>query len=471
MNGSSSTSLSRLARAARTFMVEPDQVIDGACRFAGREQSASHSGRLLLERFVPRLNEVPLSILATPNDLADAAEAALLGTGVQVPALPEPIVEVAAFIDVLLSRHSPCELRDAAVSLGLDRGTALRAAALTRAGKTLEGLDRHVTVLEARDCRGWPAEQTQVLRVALGLYLADVGDAVLRASEWQPVPLSWRSLPDGSMIAVKPVLAAPQPLEAHITYEPSTQPAASGRELFGGRRICAERIPRWQVGWRDGAGTFESYSSSREASLAAAKFAAAIIIQSLADRAGEARMRFTGALLVPRPADGRNTDSRVIDLEEILVAVLNEHRSELRHPPHPGWSMRPHRTADTDLGSVIAALFDQIGTPWPGLRDDACSAPADSDEFSRFLEAHAIALTPLARCYLAGMGDAGPGERTLADRHTAGMRAVLRGQALGSLQLDLELPTPGAGRYARLADIRTLEAYFELRSETPPYEP
>jgi hypothetical protein len=470
MNGSSSTSLSRLARAARTFMVGPDQVIDGACRFAGREQPVSHEGRLLLERFLPRLNEVPLAILATPNDLADAAEAALLGKGGQVPALPEPIVEVAAFIDVLLSRHSPCELRDAAVSLGLDRGTALRAAALTRAGMTLEDLDHHVAVLEARDCRGWPAEQTQVLRVALGLYLADVGDAVLRASEWQPVPLSWRSLPDGGLIAVKPVLAAPQPLEAHITCEPSTQPAASGRELFGGRRVCAERVPWWQVGWRDGAGTFGSYSSSREASLAAAKFAAAIMIQSLADRAGEARMRFTGALLVPRPAGGRNTDSRVIDLEEVLVAVLNEHRSELRYP-HPGWSMRPHRTADADIGSVIAALFDQIGTPWPGLRDDANSAPADSDEFSRFLAANAIALTPLARYYLAGMDDAGPGERTLADRHTAGMRAVLRGQALGSVQLDLELPTPGAGGYARLADIRTLEAYFELRSETPPHEP
>jgi hypothetical protein len=69
----------------------------------------------------------------------------------------------------------------------------------------------------------------------------------------------------------------------------------------------------------------------------------------------------------------------VIDLEEILVAVLNQHRDELRHP---GWSMRPHRTADADLGSVIAALFDQIGTPWPGLRDDARSAPVDSDEFS-----------------------------------------------------------------------------------------
>jgi hypothetical protein len=420
--------------------------------------------------FVPRLNDVPLAILATPNDLADAAEAALLGKGVQVPALPEPIVEVAAFIDVLLSRQSPCDLRDAAVSLGLDRGTALRAAVLTRDGTTLVGLDRQVTVLEARDCRGWPAEQTQVLRIALGLYLADVGDAVLRASEWQPIPLSWRSLPDGGMIAVKPVPAAPQPLEAHITYEPSAQPAASGRELFGARRVCPARIPRWQVGWRDGDGTFESYSSSREASLPAAKFAAAIVIQSLAERAGEARMRFTGALLVPRPADGRNTDSRVIDLEEILVAVLNEHRSELRDP-HPGWSMRPHRTADADLGSVIAALFDQIGTPWPGLRDDAVSAPVDSDEFSRFLAAHAIALTPLARCYLARMGDAGPRERTLADRHAAGMRAVLRGQALGSVQLGLELPTPGAGGYARLADIRTLEAYFDLRSETPPQEP
>jgi hypothetical protein len=463
-------SLSRLARAAHTFGVGPDHLIDAACRFAGRDQPVSHEGRLLLERFVPRLNEVPLAILATPNDLADAAEAALLGERAQIPAIPEPIAEAAVFIEVLLAGQPPCELRGAAGSLRLDRGTALRAAVLTQGDRTLEGLDHHVTELETCDCSGWTAEQTQVLRVALGLYLAEFGDAVLRASEWQPAPLAWRSLPDGGAIAVKPVPAAPQPLEAHITYEPSAQPAAAARELFGGRRIRPERIPRWQVGWRDSAGTFESYSSSSEASLPAAKFAAATVLQSLAERAGEARMRFTGALLVPRPAAGRNTDSKVIDLEEILVAVLNEHRGELRHP-HPGWPMRPHRTADADLGSVIAALFDHIGAPWPGLRDGACNAPVDSDEFSRFLAANAIALTPLARCYLAGMGDAGPGERTLADRHTAGMRAVLRGQAPGSAQLDLELPAPGAGGYARLADICTLEAYFALGSETPPREP
>lgn len=469
MNGPSPASLSRLARAACTFMVGPDDVVDGACRFAGRPTPAGDAGRALLERFIPRLNEVPLAILTTPNDLADAAEDALLGKGVQVPAPPEPIVEVAAFIDAL-TRQSPCDLRDAAASLGLDRGTALRAAILTRASKTLEGLDHDVTVLETHDCRLWPAEQTQLLRVALGLYLADVGDAVLRASEWQPMPLSWRPLPGGGLAAVKPVPAAPQPLEAQIAHEPSMQPAAAARELFGGGRVHPARIPRWQVGWRDSDGTFGSYSSSREASLPAAKFAAAVVIQSLAESAGQARMRFTGALLVPRSADGRNTDGKVIDLEEVLVAVLNEHRSELRHP-QPGWPMRPHRTAEADLGSIIAALFDQIGAPWPGLRDDANSAPVDSDAFSRFLTAHAFALTPLARCYLAGMGDAGPGERTLADRHTAGMRAVLRSQAPGSASLDLELPTPGPGGYARLADIRTLEAYLALeRSEAPPHE-
>jgi hypothetical protein len=134
MSGSSPASLSRLARAARTFMVGPDQVIDGACRFAGREQPVSHAGRLLLERLLPRLNEVPLAILATPNDLADAAESALLGTGVLVPAVPEPIVEVAAFIDVLLSRLSPCELRDAAVSLGRAGADARKRGLLTICG-------------------------------------------------------------------------------------------------------------------------------------------------------------------------------------------------------------------------------------------------------------------------------------------------------------------------------------------------
>src|SRR5262249_53310955 len=131
MSGSSSMPLSRLERAAHAFGVGPDHVVDAACRFAGRDQPVSHEGRSLLERFAPRLNEVPLAILATPNDLADAAEAALLGERVQIPAIPEPIAEVAAFIEVLLAGHPPSELREAAVSLRLDRGTALRAAVLT----------------------------------------------------------------------------------------------------------------------------------------------------------------------------------------------------------------------------------------------------------------------------------------------------------------------------------------------------
>jgi hypothetical protein len=78
------------------------------------------------------------------------------------------------------------------------------------------------------------------------------------------------------------------------------------------------------------------------------------------------------------------------------------------------------------------------------------------------LAAQAIALTPLARCYLAAMGDAGPGDRPLTERHAAGMRAVLRNEAPDAAQLSLELPLRGADGYTSLVDIDRLEPYFAV---------
>ena len=70
----------------------------------------------------------------------------------------------------------------------------------------------------------------------------------------------------------------------------------------------------------------------------------------------------SAALLVPRPADGRNTDSTMIDLEDI--AVLNEHRSELRHP-QPGCTMWPTELQMPTWGASSLRCLTRSGFPGP----------------------------------------------------------------------------------------------------------
>ena len=461
MNNSSTAGAGRIGRAARSFRVEPAEVVDAGCRFVGRRQPAGVLGRTVLQRLVERVDQVPLGTLATVSDLTDATEAEFFGQGEPIPPLPEPIVDAMVFIEVMLARLSPQDLRAVSGDLALDRGAALRAAALVWSGQEPEDELREqcVAVLATRDCGEWGPEEIGVLRTALRLSLAEIGDAVLRVSEWQPDSLSWQDLDGSSPTAVLPVAGAPQPLEARLSMADRQRDAEFARELFGTEPARTGRIYRWQVGWRDSSETFFSHSGSTEASMEAARFAAEVTVQALATDPRQVRMPFTDTLLVPRTAATRNTDGRVIDLEEILVATLNQHRGERRAGPPIGWPMRPHRTGEADCASLVAVLFDHLCVPVPTQNDAACNADVDSAEFIAFLTAQAIALTPLARCYLFGMGDAGPGDRALAERHAAGMRAVLRNDDREAAQLSLELPVWRAG-HTSLVDIEQLESYF-----------
>ncbi|GAA2418183.1 hypothetical protein GCM10010404_90960 [Nonomuraea africana] len=71
-------------------------------------------------------------------------------------------------------------------------------------------------------------------------------------------------------------------------------------------------------------------------------------------------------------------------------------------------------------------------------------------------------LTPLVTTYLSGLGDAGPGERLLAERHAAAMRIVLAARDDGVAdQLARELPTPPEGfSYHELMSITALESWL-----------
>jgi hypothetical protein len=92
----------------------------------------------VLQRLVERVDLVPLGTLTTVTDLTDATEAEFFGPVEPIPPLPEPIVDAVVFIEVLLARLSPQDLRAVSGDLALDRGTALRAAALVWSGQEPE---------------------------------------------------------------------------------------------------------------------------------------------------------------------------------------------------------------------------------------------------------------------------------------------------------------------------------------------
>ncbi|MFY1673910.1 hypothetical protein ACN27G_28815 [Plantactinospora sp. WMMB334] len=446
----------------------PDQVMDAACRFVGGFPPSGMSGRALLQRLLERVDQVPVGALTTAADLSDAAEVTPRRRARTIPPLPESIVDAVAFIDVMLARLGPHDLRIVAGELAIDRATALRAA-LLRWSRRQSGDQTHehrLDVLESCVWTEWGPDDVAVLRFAMRLHLAGIGDAVLRASEWQPTSLQWLAWGNDGLTAEVPVSGAPRPLEAHINVLDNHLDTEHARAMFAAK-ARSRHLYRWRVGWKDGDETFRCHSSDTEASLDAARFGAETTIQMLAEDSTRARMRFTGTLLIPRTEAVRNSDGRVVDLRRILVATMNQRRCE-RWSPVPvgvGWSMRPHRTADADLGSVVAALFQHIGVPWPNRSDAACAADVGSREFAAFLGAHAIALTPLARCYLAGMGDAGPALRSLAERHAAGIRAVIN-NARTAGHLGLELPAWTDNGHYGLVDIDQLESYL-----TTPHPP
>jgi hypothetical protein len=477
MSTSRSPSPHRMPRAARSLGVMSEQVPDAACEFAGCPPPSGTAGSTVLRQVIDRLDQVPLGTLRTVNDLSDAAESSPDRAAQQIPPIPDAFIDAVAFIDVLLSRLPPPDLRAVAQQLAVDRATAMRGALLALAERTAEhewpiqaghtprrGRERALlTALVDHECAQWTPVEIATLRRALRLHLARIGDAFLRVSEGQPPRLRWQRRDHGVLTTQRPVPGAPQPLEAHISDEDSRLAEDAALALFGATRARPSLLHRWDVGWRDAGGTFGSHSGQTEASIQAAQFAAEATIDGLAATPARVRMPFTGLLLVPRSTNTRNIDGHVVDLEQMLIATLNQHRDEQHYPDPTVWSMRPHRTADTDLASIVAALFDHLGLPWPTLHEPACAAEVDSAEFTTFLTAQAITLTPLARCYLAGLGDAGPGERTLAQRHAAAMRAVLRDQDPEATPLALELPTRHISDYPALVDITALEAFFAAR--------
>lgn len=483
-NPGNSQPQSRSARAAAALAVGVDELAEGVCDFAGVPRVRGDLGSELVRRTLMRLEQIPQGVIRTVCDLSDAAESINVGDN-HIPPIPDPVVDAVAYIDVLVSRLSARELHCTAIELGITRSSAIVACftaapwrhvakpdiptAAIECGGALDTPPprnravRIVDHLATTEPEQWDLSEVMVLRLTLRQHLADIGDALLRVSEWSAPTLNWQPQ-QNMLVAVQPVPGAPNPLEARIISKKRRpdQPD-SNPELFDPQAGQPVTTQFWEVGWRDDSGQFVAYGERHECTLAAARFAAQVTIAQMANRADTLRMRFTGELFVPR-TNARNTDAEVINLRDVLVATMSQHRSEVGEQP-TGWRMRPHRTPDEDLGSVVAAIFDHLGLPSPHLGDPACDAQVDSPIFTAFLARHAFTLSVLARRYLAGMADAGPGERSLGDRHAAGFRAVLQND-VASDWLALELEPPDH-EIRELVNVELLEPYFASNVHRP----
>jgi hypothetical protein len=469
----------RWRRASQVLNVARADLPAALSLFAGRRAPSGPAAEELIDRLLEHLaTAVPFGVLKTTHDLWEVTD--IFADLEVIPPIPEEVRSAAEFVATLLSLQRPPDLRVAATQLGLTVADVTYGASLhLRRRRRLRSREvreiRHVTDddsyadtwgdvdgrgFEAEDridreaeatvyrlkhhrAAGWEPVDCESLRQALALHLAAVGDVFLRVSEWQPATLTWRSAGDGPLRADCDVAGAPNPLSASITTAVDCDRSEGGRcELFGsGRR--PKVTYSCTVGVVDPAGNWDIFArSSFEASEPAAKFVAGVFVAGIAAHRHEARSFTYHRLLVPRsPADG-DTDAIFLDLGAVLFAVVHQHRREREHPPGAGWTTHPHLTADGDLASVIAMVFDELCIPWPMLTEPACQARVDGAEFQSFLTAQGIWLTELARCYFVGLGDAGPGAEALSltDRHAAGMRAVLLNSTVESLIADLSGP-------------------------------
>ncbi|WP_433717025.1 hypothetical protein ACQP2U_42495 (plasmid) [Nocardia sp. CA-084685] len=418
-----------------------------------------------------------MGTLRTVGDLYDAATIADL-SAVHDPPIPESLTDAVAYFDVLVSRLKPSELFTAVQQFGLSQRLAVLACRLTtpREGagmyqplsETVDSIsDRHawadatLTMLTTVGPDQWRQRELGVLRMALRLHLALLGEGFLRVSEWATSPLRWKETSPGVNVAVCPVAGAPRPLEARVSlYEGDRRVVDSETELFSPHRTAPVLLYQWQVGWRDDTGTFLPYTGKLERSIAAARFAVEATVPELADAVDTLRATSTGELFVPHASGAAIR----IGLWDILMATMCEHRGS-DADQELLWPMSPHSLPDEAAASVVAVLFDQLSLPWPRVGDPACDTAVNSGEFAEFLSRQAVELTDLVRNYLIGMSEAGPGDRNLGDRHATGFRAAMLNDA-DAAAVASELPAPTFG-YSLMTNVEMLAPYFDEYPDGP----
>ena len=424
--------ISRIQVAVRHLNATETQLPDMICAFIGEPVPADPLARRLITEAFAVVDAVPLGTIAV-HDLAQTAD--------DWPALPITLPptpwQAATLVDAvadLLGSLTPEELRDAAAAFALrhadlhlaflgldlhqDAGSATSGRRWTlgkRSGaRELSGDGEQSRVDELRDTppASWTPAQCMAVRKALLEHLASLGDGLLRVTEHAPAPLAWDRSEDEHQAAV-PVPHSHNVFEARLRPEPLTDPVVLhfDQPLWPGPRPPARAPWRWEVGWSVPDGKFIEETGTVETTYAAATFAAEQTVASYLRNAPAVRQRYTGRLLVPRPAgelSGTDPALKVVALGRILWAVSGEDFD-----------------ASPALDDLLASMFDNLRLPYPGDGDPDVAARPGHEAFDAFLATHAVVLTPPARAYLQGVCGSGANSGSVHERHVAGLRRAL----------------------------------------------
>jgi hypothetical protein len=183
---------------------------------------------------------------------------------------------------------------------------------------------------------------------------------------------------------------------------------------------------------------FERYDIAGPFSLPVAQHYGAELISRIAGNPGAARSYPERRVLIPRSEhDGTELH---FDLADALSAVAAVDDDEATHEQ---WVPTPHVSDDCrEMLSITGLALDSSALPWPKPGHVAAQSSVASAMFQDYLVSQGVHMTDLARVYLAGTEEAGPGEKSLKDRHAAGAAAILNSYSLRDIVAEVAPSSP-----------------------------
>ncbi|MGP3951200.1 hypothetical protein [Streptomyces sp. 7N604] len=361
-------------------------------------------------------------------------------------------------------------LADAVEAQGAERDTAAPAGRAADRAFLRSAAELELMVLTDESPGAWGTVAGTALRAALVGRLAFLSSVFAEVAGLPQAPsLAWQEVGPGRWRAVECLPGATAPLVITAKLDPSR-----ARESVPNLSVAG--AARWCVSWDvPGAGSC-TYEAGNAGGLGFAQWHAHQAVQRLRCTPGGAR--HGGRLLIPVDPSAPASVAppvRHLGLGAVLSAVIARWEDALIAGGPAGglWVSLPHMSPGGEAASAAAALLHDLEAPCPTAAEPVNHAAVDAPGFAAFLASHALALTPAARAYLAGLADSGPGPDTIAHRHAAAMRAVLALLLTPSQASAVAAeigPPPADGGYRALLDPTQLADHVRLhtRDEAPP---